>query len=168
MTIDTIVVLKTLNQNDFGSLCLQYGPLLLAFAGLLYTAMQLRASATSTLLQSEVMLFDNLRRIANASADIKAFEADVLSLPKDTEPQKEAIRLKLRAVEMRKQSAIENYLNSLDRFCGIVLRRIVSRRRTKREYLSILDSAVSEFQNDVPNFNEHFPNLIRLRGLWRS
>ncbi len=169
MSADTIVVLKTLNEiprTDLNSLFAQYVPIAVAFAGILYAARQLRANATSALLQAEVMLFDNQRRITNASAEIISFEAKALFLPKTTDDEKKAIKLKIKALTMKKQSAIENYLSSLDRFCACILRGVVPRRKTKREYQVILNNAVYYFRRNVPNFEEHFPNLMLLRRKW--
>lgn len=133
--------------------------------GVILALRQLRISSTVALLQAEVMLFDYLRRIDDSSADIFALTGR--PVPSNDDEKKE-LALQIKSAQMKMRGAIQNYLNSLDRYCSCVLRRIVPQKSSKLEYKSVLDDAVIKFQEYVPEFDKHFPNIVKLRARWRA
>lgn len=130
--------------------------------GLFFAFRQWAMSSMATLLQSEVMLSSALQQIDSISADMLALTGHS---PKTDEEKKLAVKA-VEAAQMKHRSAIQNYLNSLDRFCYCISRRIMRKPNARREYSDVLDNAVSSFSQHFPEFDRHFPNIVDLRRKW--
>ena len=131
--------------------------------GLWFALRQVRIASIASLLQVEVMLFDNLRRIDEYTGEKLTLDGHKNKGETVDEKEEEAV--------VRKQlGAVQNYLNSLDRFCGCVRRRIISKRHARTEYESVLRDAMTThkkfIQPFVSDFDKSFPNLTALSKEW--
>ena len=151
--------LHTLSSYQAQTLWQQYVWIAITIVGLGVAYRQLRAASTTSLLQVEVMMFDYLRRIDVENSALIDLQGK-MSRGESSSP------LEVDAILRRRDGAIQNYLNSLDRFCGCILRGVIPKRQAKREYLLVVQDALTAYRNMDVNFDLHFPNIISIAKLW--
>jgi len=159
MTPEKINALSTA-INTFISL----GILLVAYVQLKKVKEQLknlsdnqRNSTLMTVLELESEMFKRKEALDKISFEIREIGISGKNLSEET----------IELLDDKNNVAIENYLNSLDRFCYCILHKYISDRDWKTEYRDVIFDAVDNYEEKYGT-SSRFRNTKRLFHKWKD
>lgn len=150
------------------SLLISGGALLFAYSQIKQMNHQLknmndtfRNSTLMTVLELENELIRRKVSWDDASFQLREYNINLTRLKE--KPNKEYVEL----LQDKFNTSLENYLNSLDRFCYCVLHNYISDRDWKTEYRDVVFDIVD---NNPENFNvnSRFRNTIKIYQKWKD
>ncbi|MCL3782518.1 hypothetical protein EMN47_19210 [Prolixibacteraceae bacterium JC049] len=116
-----------------------------------------RNSTLMTVLEMESEMFKRKEALDKISFEIREIGISDKEISSDT----------LELFNDKNNVAIENYLNSLDRFCYCIINKYISDRDWKTEYRDVIFDAVDNYEDNYGT-SSRFRNTKRLFDRWKD
>jgi hypothetical protein len=125
---------------------------------------ELKMSGLMAVLEIESQMSSRKVALDHLSREIQELDRALTTAPADQKPNAQE---KINLVKPFFESAVENYLNSVDRLCYCILKEYLADRDWKTEYRNNIHEIIKTYQSSFAT-GSAFRNTIALDAKWQA